>query len=442
MRLVHLLADGFLSDTLLVFPAIVLVGLLLAKKSFPQAGAGALSVLLGWLVMLAGLQLIAGSLVALDGLFGLLFERSIDAGRSATLEPVLKMKKAYLHAQAFAVLLAYLVNILWARFSPARFLFLNPIHTLLGTGLLTILFARVGASPYLAVPITGVLVGSAMAWLPYLATKPAALMNGDNRVVLGSFHTGLLWLTAWLAPKLGGADKRNAKEPKEIVDASNIRSPILFGGGLVALLALLLAINAGEEKTDAILKSVGVLSLLPSVGSSYWAVGALMIGFGFAAGLWVLLLGMPWVVRGVADAFDGFQRLLPGTRPGLDGLFIMSEMPRVAVIGFLLSFAGGTLGYYLFGWLGLKVAIPGMLVALSAGHLIGGGAAATIARRFGGQRAMWAFPAVHGLALALIAALAMTASSGLGKAKAGLALELSDLSVLSTLLGSVLQLFD
>ncbi len=441
MRLLHMIVDGILSDTLLIFPLLVFVGLLLADRSFPKAIAGALTVLLGWIGLLIGLHVMLKAVGSVDMLAGHLFGWAQGEPTRAVLAPRLEVKGAFAHAQAATVLLAFVVNILWARLSPARYLFLNPIHVLLGSALLLILFLRAGANPYVAVPIVSLLIGSAMAWLPYLANRPYVLMSQPGRPTLGSFHTGLLLGVAALAPKLGGSETKKRKPAGEDAGDMALGSPLLFSGIVVGLLCLLLAINAGEEKTTAALATIDLLSLLPTIGSSFYLIGALIVGFTFAAGLWLIIQAIPLVLRGVDEAFAGWQKLLPGTRPALDALFMLSEAPRTAVIGFLLSLAGGILGFFLFGWMGLTSVVPGMLVALSAGHLVGGGAAAIIAEKRGGQRAMWAIAPAHGLLLSFLAALVMTASASLSKGGIGVAVELSDLSVVGSLIAFILWIF-
>ncbi len=441
MRLLHLVVDGLLSDALLLFTVLTLIGLLLAKRSVQQALAGALTVLVSWVVLLIGLYAMLRAMGSLDTLLGALVERSGRGVVSAGLDPVLSVKGLYVHAQAMTVLLAYVINIIWARFSPAKFVFLNPIHVLLATAMLLVLFLRVDASPYLAVLSTGAVVGSAMAWLPYLACKPHELMEDSHGVVLGSFHTGLLAGVAALAPKIGTPGRKGKKDSSTTLDSNDLSTPIMFSGLIISALAFLLALNAGEETATAAMKGLGLLALLPSVGAGSYLIGPLVLGFVFAAGLWIVVKATPYILRGIGDAFSGWKKLLPRTRPAVDALFMLAEAPRDAVMGFLLSLAAGTLGYYLFGWIGMTTVVPGMLVALSAGHLVGGGAAAIIASRRGGQRALWIMAPAHGLVLSLVAGLAMTASVGLSKAKIGVAVELSDLSVVGALWSLILRLF-
>jgi len=308
----------------------------------------------------------------------------------------------------------------------------------LGTALVLVLFMRADVSPSVAVPIAAGLIGSAMAWLPYLASFRVPLMSPGNGVELGSLHTGLLLGVGLLAKKLGSGARSGRSKGD---DAIGLRSPIVVSGLIVAAVALLLAVNAGESTTDGALHGVGVLSLVPSIGSSYYLIGAVMLGLIFAVGLWIVVAALPWITEGVAAAISGFGKLVPGMKPALDAVFLLGEAPRTAVVGFLLSLAGGTIGYYLFGWMGLSAVVPGMVVALSAGHLVCGGAAAVIAERVGGRRAFWILAPAHGLVLSFLVALAQTASAGVGQAGVGAAAELSDLSVVGAVLGGILRLF-
>jgi PTS system ascorbate-specific IIC component len=438
MRLLNIVADGLLGDTLLLFTFLVLVGTLLKKRGIQEAVGQAATVLLGWLMLLVGMSVMMSALGGIDGLLGTVVARSGKGVTQAGLGALLDVKGSYAHAQAVAVLLAYAANVVWARFTRAKYLFLNPVHVLLGTALVLVLFRRAGVSPYVAVPIAAALVGSAMAWLPYLAAFRVSLMSPGRGVGLGSLHTGLLLGVGLLAKKLGVGGRKGGSKDDE---GTGLRSPIVVSGLIVSGVALLLAINAGGNATDAALRGVGVLALIPSVGSSYHFIGAVMLGLVFAVGLWIVVDSISWVTDGISDAIRGFDRALPGIQPALGAVFMFEEAPRTVVTGFLLSLAGGTLGYYLFGWLGLGAVVPGMVAALSAGHLVCGGAAAVIAERVGGRRAFWILAPAHGLVLALLAALAQTATAGVGRAGVGAVAELSDLSVVGALLGGILSLF-
>jgi PTS system ascorbate-specific IIC component len=437
MRLLDIVAGGVLGDTLVLFFAVVLVGSLIKGGSLAKALGHAVTVVMGWIMVLVGLQVILAALGAIDNLLAHLVVRSGKGIHKAAVDPLFNGRGGYAHAQAIAVLLAYGINLLWARLSRAKYLFLNPLHVLLGTAVFLVLFWRASISPIVAVPVVAALVGSAMAWLPWLSRSRANLMSPESGVTLGSWHTGALLGIALLAPRLGGGG--HVVRPD--TDAPGLRSPIIVSGIVVGALAVLLAINAGEGGANSAISAVRLLALLPAIGSRYYLVGALIIGLIFAVGLWIVVDAIPLVLEGVNEALAGLRKGIPGLQPALDALFMLDEAPRTAVIGFLLSLGGATLGYYLFGWLGLGVVVPGMLVSASAGHLIGGGAAAIVAERLGGRRALWILVPAHGFILSLLVALAYDASAGLGRARAGAVVELSDLAVIDALISGILRLF-
>ena len=434
MKLIHVLAEGLLLDTLILFPVLVFGGYLLARKKPLVAATAAGTVLLGWVGVLVGLWVLVQALAGLDGLIVELF--GMQRMQRADLDTQLSLPGAYKHSIVLVTLLATAVNVAWARFSAARYLFLNPIHVALGASLLLLLFYRSGASAYVAVPVTGLLIGSAMAWLPWIAVKPNKLTGKSGKFELGSLHTSLLVGLAWLAPRVGGTKKTKRKKSASELEA------FLVGGVLISGLSLLLAINAGETATHNALSRIVLLQIVPSTGSGYYLVGALMLGFFFAGGFWILVSSSQHVLSGVIDSFEGWQRLLPGSVPAMDGLFMLSEAPLDAVIGFLLSFAGGVIGFHFFGWIGLTAVVPGMLVAATAGHFISGGVAGIIAARIGGTRALFILAPLHGVLLSLITAVAVSGSKTVATSASAVGTELGDLSVIAVATSWILRLFN
>lgn len=437
MRLIHVLVEGILLDTLILFPLLVLGGHLLARKKPLEAATSAGLVLVSWVGILTGLWVIGQALGGVDVLSAELFDKTARAPRAA-MDTQLSLPGAYAHAIVLAALLAYAVNIVWARFSAARYLFLNPIHVVIGASVLLLLFFRARASVYVAVPVTGVVIGSGMAWLPWLSANPYRLTGKSSKFDLGSLHTTVIVGVAWLAQKLGGDGKR-----KSTKDGEGLLTAVITGGVFISVLSLLLAINAGAKPTDQAVQSLVVFQLVPSSGAAYYLVGALMLGFVFAAGLWILLFSASHVLTGIVECFQGWRKLLPKVTPALDGLFMLSESPRDAVIGFLLSLAGGMVGFYFFGWIGLTAAVPGTLVAATAGHFISGGVAGTIAARIGGNRALLILLPAHGLILSLVTAMALSGSRTVSAAAASPAgTELIDVSIVATLASWILRLFN
>ena len=125
---------------------------------------------------------------------------------------------------------------------------INPqIQVILMSTLSLGIFARAGIGPGWAVPVAAAVVGSSMAWLPYLAER-FNVWKGPGGVALGSWHTGALIGVAFVAkkigPKLGGSKKGSKSE--------SLASPVAFGSLLIGGVSLLLALNAGENTTTAV----------------------------------------------------------------------------------------------------------------------------------------------------------------------------------------------
>lgn len=431
MRLLEILVDGLLNDTLLLFAAIVFSGLMLAKRSAGESLRGAATVLVSWTTLLIGLSVLSQALGWFESLVGVLLDRPAPP-TAANVRPLASFDGSYLHAQTLAVLLAYGVNVLWALLTRAKYVFLNPLHVMLGSAALLMPWFLADASPYLAVPVVGVVIGSAMAWLPFLGDRSLPLVRAGEGIGLGSFHTGLLFACIRVA-RIVGARRQPppAEEPARAGTAGGSfrGGPILGSGALVGAVFLLLAVNAGDAVTRTVL-SLDLFAPLPMVAADQYLVAAALVGCIFAAALYIVVRSAPSIVGVVVKSFEGFRRLVPGLRPAVDAVFILPEAPHAAVVGALLSYAGAIAGSFLFGMVGMNAVVPGMMLAFTAGHFVGGGAAGVIANRVGGRAAVAVVAPLHGLALSFLASFAITLANTD-------AIELSDVALLAAALGKL-----
>lgn len=91
----------------------------------------------------------------------------------------------------------------------------------------------------------------------------------------------------------------------------------------------------------------------------------------FAAGVWVILVGVRMILGELVPAFEGIsQKIIPNAFPALDIPVTFPYAPTAVPIGFLASTAAGFVALPVLGPLGLALIIPGMVPHF----FVGGGA--------------------------------------------------------------------
>jgi PTS system ascorbate-specific IIC component len=114
--------------------------------------------------------------------------------------------------------------------------------------------------------------------------------------------------------------------------------------------------------------------------SNPW-VFAFMQALTFAAGVWIILVGVRMIIGEIVPAFDRISsRLIPNAVPALDIPIVFPYAPTAVIIGFVTSVLGGLVSMLFLGPLGLALIIPGMVP-----HFFVGGGAGVFGNATGGR---------------------------------------------------------
>ncbi len=102
----------------------------------------------------------------------------------------------------------------------------------------------------------------------------------------------------------------------------------------------------------------------------------------FAAGVWVILVGVRMILGEIVLAFEGIsQKIIPNAVPALDIPIVFPYAPTAVPIGFIASATAGVVALPILGPLGLALIIPGMVP-----HFFVGGGAGVFGNATGGRR--------------------------------------------------------
>lgn len=390
---------SFVNDVLAV-PAVLvglatLVGLVAQQKSFSEVLMGTTKSVVGFLILGAGATTLVGSLNKL----GPLLETGFAVkGVVPNNEAVVAIAQKTLGSEtALIMVFGFIANILYARFTPFKFIFLTGHHTFYMAALLSAVLGTAGLSGVSLVLVGSLILGALMVLMPALASRYMDLVTNNSGIALGHFGTLGYWLSGLIGSKVGNkADSiENYKLPKTL---SFLRDSLVSTSLAMFLIFLIAAIAAGNAE---VLKLSGGQNLL---------VFTLLQALTFAAGVAVILQGVRMIIGEIVPAFQGIaEKIVPEAKPALDCPVTFPYAPTAVLVGFLCSFAGGLISMLALGSLRMAVIVPGLVP-----HFFVGGTAGVFGNATGGKRGCIIGSFVNGVLISFGAAFLLPMLGALG----------------------------
>ena len=361
--------QDILSQPAALIAFIALTGLILQKRPAVEVIKGTLKSFLGFVLIGIGGGVIVGALESLSAMFSLAFG---IVGVLPNNEAIIAL--ALLEYGDIAVWILFFgmaANLIFARLTPLKFVFLSTHLAFYMACLIGIVLAGLGIGNIMTVTIGAVVLGLAMVLFPAIAQPVMRKISDNDEVALGHFGT-LGHVSAGLLGKLVCG-----KNPKSTEDIPIPKSLGFFQDNSVSVaitmcvLFLVLTIAAGPEYVEAQLS-----------GGINFIVFAIMQGIIFAAGVFIVFQGVQMMIEEILPAFRGIsEKIIPGARPAFDCPVVFPYAPNAVLIGFLSSFFAGVLGMFVLAGLGSIVILPGV-----AAHFFSGATAAVFGNSTGGIR--------------------------------------------------------
>lgn len=348
---------------------IALIGLVLQKKKLTDIISGTIKTVVGFLVLIGG----AGILLDALAPFSEMFQTALNTqGVVPSNEAVVAVAlKEYGSQTALIMLVGMIVNVLLARFTRFKYLFLTG-QAMMYISCITavILISAKVESDLLVILFGGVFVGTLLTVTPAITQPFMKKITGNNKVAMG--HTGNIgYASAGVIGKWFGNSKHSTEDlniPKSFGFLRDSTVSIML---VMTVVYLVLSIATGFDYVEKHLSN----------GTSAIVFSLIQAGT-FTAGFVVILQGVRMVLAEIVPAFQGIaQKLVPNSKPALDVPIIFSYAPNAVLIGFFTSFIVGILS--MFGMIALKttIIIPGVV-----GHFFCGAAAGIYGNATGGRR--------------------------------------------------------
>ena len=366
---------------------IALLGLLLQKQDTQTCLKGTIKTILGFIVLNAGAGVVQNSIIPFGDLFQAAFHVEGVVPNNEAITSMALNSYAVQTASIFA--LGMCANIILARFSKLKYIFLTGHHALYMSCLISIIMAISGLTGIKLIIAGSLLLGLVMSVFPALMKSTMEKVTGDDSLALGHFGSGCYWLSAQIGKIFGNKDAKTTEDinfPKTLGFLRENTISIALAMFLCYIVVAGVAVFTSPKEATEI------------IGENNWIIYSVIQSITFSAGIYIVLAGVRMLINEIVPAFKGIsEKLVPNAKPALDCPIVFPFAPNAVLIGFFCSFIGGIVALTvlaLMGNAGLAIAIvfPGAVL-----HFFCGATAGVCGNATGGLKGCIAGAFVHGV---------------------------------------------
>ncbi len=393
---------------------LAMVGLILQGKPVEEVVKGTIKTIVGFLVVSAGASYIqTGSLLAFGDLFNYAFNMQ---GVVPNNEAVVSLALTKFGADSAYIMVAGMIlNIVLARFSNLKYIFLTGHHTLYMACMLAVILSLCGLSSWMLWIAGGCLLAFICAFSPwYCAPTMEKIVETDE---LGFGHFG--GLGYWLSAQCGKLFKGKVNESTEDLNFPQrltfLRdTTVSIGITMVIFFIVVTGVAVAKGLLDVAGDYPTLSALVSGDTKTHWLVWAITRGLDFSGAVYVILSGVRLIVSELVPAFKGIaEKLVPGAVPAIDCPVVFPYAPNAVLIGFLVSFVGGVVGLLVLALVNkafpVAMILPGVVP-----HFFCGATAGVFGNAEGGWRGCLLGSFVHGLLITFLPAAVMPVFTNLG----------------------------
>ncbi len=313
----------------IILAIVALIGLIAQGRKFSDVISGTVKTALGYLVLSAGSSLLVNEILPFVGLFqevtglsGFATGSEIIVGAIQDSVPVIASTSAIIMGAGF------LVNILLARITPLKYIFLTGHMMWISSVAIAFCLYEFGFSSGMIIGIGIVLQGAILTLLPAISQSNVRKITGANDFAIGHLTT----LGTVSSAYIGGLVGRNSKSAEDMKlpeglkffkDTSMSIAIVMF------VFYMLVVILAGPESVAAY------------AGETNYLIYGLLKALGFTAGVLVLLQGVRMLLGELVPAFKGIaDKLVPNAVPALDVPALFGFAPNSLMLGFIFATIG------------------------------------------------------------------------------------------------------
>ena len=344
MEFIKIIVFDLLGQAAILVGLMSLIGLILQKKPATKVISGTIKTIVGFLIFSGGGAM---AVKALDS-FQNLFQKGFGlAGVLPLAEAVTALAQSkFAIIVSLIMILGFLFNLIIARFTRFKYIFLTGQHNLYLAALLTVVLKALNLSNIVTIVIGAILLGLAAAIYPAIAQPYMRKVTGHDEIAMGHYVTLAYALSGFLGKFVG--DPKESTEKIKLPGWLSIFKDYVVSVSISILVFFYIAtIAAGKEY-------VSTLS-----GSVNWLIFPLFQSLTFTAALYIIITGVRMFLGEIVPAFVGIsEKLIPNSKPALDCPVVFQYAPTATVLGFLSAYVGGLLTMVILASLGMVVIIP------------------------------------------------------------------------------------
>jgi len=386
MGIINFIINQVLREPSIFLGLIALVGLLIQRKSTSDVIKGTLKTIIGVVILTQGTTILVNSILPLSKAFDLLYK--VQGATNANLLGTDKFLSIYGTQIGIAMVLAFLINLVVARFTRIKNVFLT------GHMLFWFPFIFVACAVEMGFTGSGIVIVATVVTALYIIIMPALIrpfvknVIGDDSFTLGHPTIGLSLVAGYIGKVFG--DKSKSTEDIKFPKSLDFLKEITVTASIVMFLVyLVVGFMVGGKQIAEVFspdKSLVIFSI--------------MQGVLFGAGLTILLTGVRMMLAEIIPAFKGISdKVIPNAIPALDCPIIFPYAPNAVMIGFITSMITSIITLVILGKAGVFVYA---VLPLTITCFFEIGTAAVIANGTGGLRGAILGSGVAGILMILL----------------------------------------
>jgi len=376
----------------IILGLIALIGLVVQKKSSRQIFSGTLKTALGMVMVSAGAGVLVTNILPFVELFNHVFNLTgFATGSEAVVGAIQNSVPVIARTSSLILALGFLVNILIARFSPLKYIFLTGHMTWILSVTVAHAFYTGGFNETMIIVLGSITQGVVMVILPALGQPLVRKLTGNDNFAIAHLTTLGTVPAAYIGGLLGDKSKsaEDLKFPKQLEFFKDTAVSISIVMGLFYLIVTILAGPSIVENF---------------AGAQNYIVFALIQSMGFTVGILILLQGIRMFLGEIVPAFKGISdKLVPGAIPALDVPVLFGFAPNSLMIGFITAVTGMIVAMF------VSSSVFGVVPLVSIiGAFFTGGVAGIFGNARGGRRGASIAGFVYGFMLIFASAFIST----------------------------------
>ncbi|MEB5482512.1 PTS transporter subunit IIC, partial [Shouchella clausii] len=177
------------------------IGLVLQKKPWDDIVSGTLKTIVGFLIFSVGS---GAAVLALDSFQGLFSKGFGLDGVLPLAEAVTALAQdRFGTVVSLVMLVGFAFNLLFARITPFKYIFLTGQHNLYLAALLTVMLKALDVGNTAIVIVGGIILGFSACIFPAIAQPYMRKVTGNDEIALGHYVTVGYAISGWVGSKVG-----------------------------------------------------------------------------------------------------------------------------------------------------------------------------------------------------------------------------------------------